>query len=139
MNNKLLKTMLIIVVVIALAGGGAIFYLLQQNNANKGPNIDDILKYSVDITDFTTNLASNNYIKMSLKIETNSKSAAEELTKREFQVRNILVEELSDTKAEDLQGKVGKVKLEGTLKKRISEVMKDGKVVKVYITDSLLQ
>ena len=101
--------------------------------------VPTLIKTSVDISDLTTNLATSNYIKMTFKIQTDSKAAKEELTKREFQVRNIMIEELSDTKEEDLQGKTGKIKLEGTLKKKINQIMQDGKVVQVYITDSLLQ
>lgn len=132
--------MLIILVVIILAGAGAFYYLLQQKeNANKEPTIDDILKNSVDVAEFTTNLSDSHYVKMSFKIQTNSKDAAAELTKRDFQVRNIVIEELSDITEKDLQGKVGKVKLEKTLKDKINEVMRDGKVEQVYITESLLQ
>lgn len=132
--------MLIILVVIILAGAGAFYYLLQQKeNANKEPTIDDILKNSVDVAEFTTNLSDSHYVKMSFKIQTNSKDSAAELTKRDFQVRNIVIEELSDITEKELQGKVGKVKLEKTLKDKINEVMRDGKVEQVYITESLLQ
>lgn len=140
MNKKLLRTMLIMIVIIVLAGAGAVYYFLQKNgSASKDPSIDDVIKTSVDISDLTTNLATSNYIKMSFKIQTDSKAAKDELTKREFQVRNIMIEELSDTKEEDLQGKNGKIKLEETLKEKINQIMQDGKVVQVYITDSLLQ
>lgn len=145
MNNKLLKTMIIILVVIALIGAISVYFLLQHNNGNgngngnKQPTIDDILKVSVDVNNITTNLAGNNYVKMSFKIQTDSIAAKDELTKRDFQVKNIIIELLSDTKASDLQGKVGIIKLEDTLRSKINEVMQDGQVVNVYITDSLLQ
>lgn len=140
MTNKRVRTTLIIIVSILLAGAGA-YYYLQQNKASgsSGPSIDEVINNSVDITDLTTNLATNNYVKMSFKIQTDSKDAKNELTKRDFQIKNIMIEELSDTKEEDLQGKAGKVKLEETLKERINKIMQDGKVVQVYITASLLQ
>ena len=140
MNNKRVRILLILIVVILLAGAGAFFYL-QQNKASgsNGPSIDEVINNSVDITDLTTNLATDNFVKMSFKIQTDSKEAKNELTKRDFQVKNIMIEELSDTKADDLQGKAGKVKLEGTLKERLNKIMQDGKVVQVYITASLLQ
>lgn len=140
MNKKLVRIMLIIMVVILLCGAGAVYYLQQKKaSVGKGISVDDVLKNSVDITDLTTNLASNNYAKMSFKIETDGKAAKDELTKRNFQVRNIMIEELSDTKEKDLNGKAGEIKLEETLKNRINQIMQDGKVVQVYITDSLLQ
>lgn len=141
MSNKTLKTMLIILVVIILAGSGTVYYLLQQqkNSSNKGPTIDEIIKDSVDVTEFTTNLAGGNYVKMSFKIQTDSKDAAAELTKREFQVRNIMIEELSNTTAKELEGKAGKVKLENVLRDKINVIMQNGKIEKVYITESLIQ
>jgi len=138
-TNKFLKTMVIILAIIAIISAGAVYFLLQNNHANKQQSIDDIIKVSVDVKDITTNLATNNYVKMSFKIQTDSKAAKEELTKRDFQVRNIIIEQLADTKASDLQGKAGIVKLEDSLRKKINQIMQDGQVVKVYITDSLLQ
>jgi flagellar protein FliL len=138
-NRKLLKTMLIIILAIALAGGIAVYFVLQNGKVTKNPTIDDILKTSVDVPEITTNLAGDAYIKISFKIQTDSKDAKNELTKRDFQVKNIIIEELSEKKAQDLQGKAGKLQLENTLKSKINELMRDGKVVKVYITESLLQ
>lgn len=131
--------MIIILIAITLVGGIAIYFVLHTGKGTKGPTIDDILKTSVDITDVTTNLAGDNYIKISFKIQTNSTNAKNELTKRDFQVKNIIIEELSQMKAQDLKGKNGLLKLEQALKMKINQVMQDGKVVQVYITDSLLQ
>jgi flagellar protein FliL len=139
MNKKIFRTMLIILVVIALAGGTAVYFVLQKGKDPKEPTIDDILKTTVDVPEITTNLAGDDYIKISFKFQTDSKDAKEELTKRDFQVKNIIIEELSEKKAQDLQGKAGKLQLENTLKMKTNELMQDGKVVKVYITESLLQ
>ena len=131
--------MLIILVAIALVGGGAIYFILQSGKKDKGPTIDEILKSSVDIPEITTNLKGDAYIKISFKIETDSTNAQKELTKRDFQVRNLIIEELSEKTAQDMQGKKGKLLFENTLKTKINNLMQDGKVVKVYITESLLQ
>ncbi len=140
MNKKLIQTMILILLVIALIGTGAVVYITKYSGqSSKGPTIDDVLKYSVDVSEITTNLASDNYAKMAFKIQTDSKKAKDELTKRDFQVRNLIIEELSEKKAKDLQGKAGKVQLQDALKTKINQVMQDGKVVQVYITESLLQ
>lgn len=138
-KNKLFRTMLIILAVITLAGGTTLYFVLQNGKKSKEQTIDDILKASVDVPVITTNLAGDDYIKISFKIQTDSKDAKEELTKRDFQVKNIIIEELSEKRAQDLQGKAGKLQFENTLKERINKMMKDGKVMKVYITESLLQ
>ena len=73
------------------------------------------LKHSVDITEITTNLASNDFIRISFKIQTDSKKAKEELRKENFQVNNIIILELSGIEVEEIQGKEGQLKLRGNI------------------------
>jgi flagellar protein FliL len=61
------------------------------------------------------------------------------LDKRDFQVNNIIIEELSEMKAEDLQGKKGKELIEGKVKEKVNSLMQEGKVEKVYITSMMIQ
>lgn len=133
--------MFILLVIIALVGAVAIIMLLNDNNQSKGsePTIDEVLEASVDIKEITTNLASNDFIRISFKIQTDSKEAKEELGKRDFQVNNIIILELSGLEVEEIQGKEGQLKLEETLKTKINEILQKGKVQKVYITQFLLQ
>ncbi|HYK71810.1 MAG TPA: flagellar basal body-associated protein FliL [Pseudoneobacillus sp.] len=140
-NNKLLMIMVVLLVAIALVGAVALTVVLKMSNdgKEKEPTIEEVLKTSVDVEEVTTNLASDDFIRMSFKIQTDSKKAKEELEKRDFQVKNIIIQELSEKKAEELQGKDGKLKLEQALKEDINSLMQEGKVVKVYITQSLLQ
>lgn len=134
--------MFILLVIIALVGTVAIITLLNTNN-NQGkdskPTIDEVLEMSVDIKEITTNLASNDFIRISFKIQTDSKESKEELQKRDFQVNNIIILELSGLEVEEIQGKEGQLKLEETLKTKINEILQEGKVQKVYITQFLLQ
>ncbi|MFE8699083.1 flagellar basal body-associated protein FliL [Cytobacillus sp. FJAT-54145] len=140
-NNKLLMIMLIMLVAITLVGAVALVVVLKFTGAeeHKEPTIDEVLEASVDIPQITTNLASNDYIRISFKIQTDSKEAKEELEKRDFQVKNIIILELSEKKAEDLQGKEALLKFEEELKVKINEIMQEGEVVKVYIIEPLLQ
>ena len=134
-------TLFILLVIIALVGAVAIIMLLNTNNQSKSsePTIDEVLEMSVDIKEITTNLASNDFIRISFKIQTDSKKAKEELQKRDFQVNNIIILELSGLEVEEIQGKEGQLKLEETLKTKINEILQEGKVQKVYITQFLLQ
>ncbi|MBS4172525.1 flagellar basal body-associated protein FliL [Bacillus sp. FJAT-49736] len=141
MKNKMLTTMMIILLVILLAGAVAIIviYKLDHSSANKAPSIDEVVKQSVDVPEITTNLKSNNFIKISFKLETNSTKAQKELAKRDFQVKNIIIDQLSELSPNDLQGQSGKDKLRMDLKDAISKIMQDGKVVNVYITSYVIQ
>lgn len=140
-NNKLVMIMLIMLVAIMLVGTIALVAVMKftGDEGTKVPSIDEVLEASVDIPEVTTNLASNDFIKISFKIETDSKKAKEELEKRDFQVRNLIIYELSEKKSEELQGKEGKMNLEETLKSKLNSLMQEGKIKKVYITGSLLQ
>ena len=68
-----------------------------------------------------------------MKIQTDSKKAAEELTKRDFQVKNIVITELSEMTPKDLEGKAGKQYLKIPLKAKLIELMEDGEVQKFIL------
>jgi flagellar protein FliL len=140
-NNKLLMIMVILLVAIALVGAIVLTIILKtsEEKEKKEPTIEEVIEASVDVSEITTNLASNDFIRVSFKIQTDSKEAKEELEQRDFQVRNIIIQELSEMKADDLKGKQGKIQLEQALKDNINKLMQKGKVVKVYLTQSLLQ
>lgn len=140
-NNKLVMIMIILLVAITLVGAVAVIVVkqLNDNSGPKEPTIDEVLEASVDVPQLTTNLASNDFIRISFKIQTNNKKAKEELEKRDFQVKDIIIQELSEMKAEDIQGKAGQSSLKEALKGKINGLMQEGKVEEVFITESLLQ
>ena len=142
-NKKLLLVTLIILVTITLFGGilYVLFTQLNKDNETKqdAPSIDEILVASVDIPEITTNLADKRYIKLQLKIQTSGEEAAAELTKRDFQVKNLIIQELSEMTQEDLSGKEGKQAFQRTLKSQINELMDEGEVQQVYITSYIIQ
>ncbi len=74
-----------------------------------------------------------------LKFRQTVRRQRKNLEKRIFQVNNIIILELSEKKTEDIKGKDGQKKLEEDIKVKINELMQDGKVEKVYITQFLLQ
>jgi len=141
MKNRLLTIMLIILVSITLIGVVALILVMQFNKESEteGPTIDEIIEASIDIPEITTNLSADAFIRLSLKIQTDSAEAAEELTKRDFQVKNIVIQELSEMTPEDLEGKEGKKAFENALKMQVNELMQHGEVQQVYITSYIIQ
>ncbi|MED3724993.1 flagellar basal body-associated protein FliL [Priestia filamentosa] len=140
--GKKVRIITIIIFLLLLAGGSTWFFLFEKEGKAeevKEPSIDEIVEASVNIDDVTTNLSSENYIKMSFTLQTNSKEAKEELTKREFQVRDLMIKQLSNMKVEQFQGKEGISTLEQMLKEEINNLMQEGKVVKIYTTSKILQ
>jgi len=135
-NNKMLTMIIIVLVAIILIGGIAVVLLTQFNKpaGSLELSIDDIVKASVEVPEITTNLADNRVVRFSLTIQTSSKDAAEELTKRTFQVKNIVIQELSEMEQKDLEGKQGKQVFQKSLKTRINELMQEGEVQEIYFT-----
>jgi flagellar FliL protein len=134
--------MIIIMLSLTLIGSIAVIVTLkytEQAGTEKGSSIDDVIKASVDVTDIKTNLKSNNYISISFKIQMDSKKAAGELQKRDFQVRDIIIKRLSDMSAQDFEGTKGLSTLETDIAKQIDQLMENGHVVKIYTTSKVLQ
>ncbi|MEH7471320.1 flagellar basal body-associated protein FliL [Priestia megaterium] len=141
-KNKLISKMIIIMLSLTLIGSIAVIVTLKytgQASTEKGPSIDDVIKASVDVTDIKTNLKSNNYISISFKIQMDSKKAAAELQKRDFQVRDIIIKRHSDMSAQDFEGTQGLSTLETDIAKQIDQLMENGHVVKIYTTSKVLQ
>lgn len=141
-KNKLVTIMIVLLAVILLAGTIAVIVILQMpggEEAEKEPSIDEVLESSVDIPEMTTNLASDDFIRISFKIQTDSPEAMEEMTKRDFQAKDIIIQKLSEMTADDLKGEAGKEKLTETLKTNLNSIMQDGKVEDVYITSYIIQ
>ncbi|MFK4998003.1 flagellar basal body-associated FliL family protein [Bacillus sp. N9] len=61
-----------------------------------------------------------------------------EFEKRDFQIQNMIIGELSEMEPADLHGKEGKKMLEDSMKEKINELMQVGKVVEVYITSYII-
>lgn len=133
--------MIILLVAITLVGAVTIIVVnqLNENSGSKNPSINEIREASVDVPQVTTNLASDDYIRISFTLQTDSKKAKQELEKRDFQVKDIIIQELSEMKAEEIQGKDDQKQLKEAIKSKINKLMQKGKIEEVYITESLLQ
>lgn len=139
-NNKLTTIMLIILVTITLFGVILVVLLTQLNKEKPdGPTIDEIIESSVDIPEITTNLADGSFVRITLKIQASDKKAGEELSKRDFQVKNIVIQELSEMEEKALEGKQGKITFQDAIKSQVNELMQEGEVTQVYITSYVLQ
>ncbi|MGE7089886.1 flagellar basal body-associated protein FliL [Lysinibacillus sp. NPDC048646] len=135
-NNKMLTMLIIVLVAIILIGVIAVVLLTQFNKpaATLEPTIDEVVETLVDVPEITTNLSDKRVVRMTLKIQTTSKDAAAELTKRLYQTNNIAIEELSEMTLESLEGKQGKQMFQKALKTRLNELMQEGEIQQVYIT-----
>jgi len=140
-GNKVIQTMVIMLAIIALAGTVALVMVMKMTGGEKQgePSADELAESSIDIPEMTTNLADGRYIKISFKIQTDSDKGKEEAEKRDFQIKDVIIERLSEMKAADFKGKEGMTALKERLKQDINALMQEGKVENVYITSFILQ
>lgn len=100
---------------------------------------EELLEYTVDTGDVTTNLRSGGFIQIRFQLQGDSVETKAELTNRMFQIRNIIIHSLASMKREDLKGAEGITALEQTIQAEINEQLPDGEVLKVFTTKKLLQ
>ncbi|MBC5635969.1 flagellar basal body-associated protein FliL [Ornithinibacillus sp. BX22] len=138
--SKLVKTMLISLVIIILVGVvGAVIVLnvLEKKDKDGEQSIDEIVEYSYQTPEITTDLSDGSFVRIQFQIITDGKHAREELSKREFQVRNILIKELA--KMDEQEFKTGLSEVEDTLKLELNELMTEGTIQDVYTINKILQ
>ncbi|WYP24956.1 flagellar basal body-associated protein FliL [Alkalihalobacillus sp. FSL W8-0930] len=141
-KSKLGVVLLVMFLTLAVAGGAVFLswdYITAGEKENAEPTIDEIIERSYDTEELTTNLLNNGFVRSKYKIQLDSKDALHELEKRDFQVTNVIITTLSGKEATDLSGPDGKLALEEELKEQINELMQEGTVQKVYMTEWVLQ
>jgi len=138
--SKLIKTMLISLISIVVVSGITVVIVLNlpgENGKTEAQAIDDIVEYSYETPDITTDLKDGSFVRIQFQIATDGKKAKEEISKRDFQIKNALIKEMAKMDEEDF--KVGLDDLEGALKNRLNEVMTEGKITDVYTISKVLQ
>jgi flagellar FliL protein len=140
-KNKAVTIMVSMLLAIALLGGAGYFAFKKFTPKTEAaePTAEELEELMVETEEITTNLADQAYIKLKFKIQADNKDAKTELEKRLFQVNNLIIYEISNMKTEDISGQKGLIHLEDVLKKEISKVMQDGKIVRVYTTEKIIQ
>ncbi|MGL4819739.1 MAG: flagellar basal body-associated protein FliL [Bacilli bacterium] len=130
-------------VVAAMLLAATISVIFIMNFMNKepeksGPSIDEVVELSVEVPEITTNLSNGGFAKVSFMIQTDNADAKEELAKREFQVKNIILRIVSQMKPSDFQGEEGLLTLENSIREQTNKIMQSGTVVEVYATSFII-
>src|SRR5699024_10503296 len=125
------KTFITTCIVILLAGAGTLVLLLyEEEEASSESAIDDMVELSYETPEITTDLSDGSYVRVQFQIITDGELAKEELSKRDFQLRNMLIKELAIMDEEIFR--TGLADLENVVKSKVNELMTDGKVTDVY-------
>lgn len=134
---KLFVTSLIIIIIVGATTSGIIIYYLSNNNNSDELTIDDMNEFSYETDEITTDLRDGRFVRVQFRIIADSKDALKEVEKRDFQIKNILIKELSEMTEEDFS--TGLTDVENTLQTSLNEVMTEGKILEVYTIGKILQ
>ncbi|MGP4059834.1 flagellar basal body-associated protein FliL [Halobacillus sp. H74] len=136
---NIFKTMMITLSALTILGVVALIIVFNFNDseASGERSIDDIRESSLVTDEITTDLQSGDYVRISFRIVTDSKDSLEELEKRDFQLKNLLIKELATMEAKAF--KSGLSNLEEKIKLKLNEVMTEGKITDVYTVNKVLQ
>ncbi|WP_338035450.1 flagellar basal body-associated FliL family protein [Halobacillus ihumii] len=139
LKSNLFKTVMIIVSTLTVAGVAALIVVLNldRSEASGERSIDEIREASLLTEDITIDTVDGHFVRISFRIVTDGEKALEELKKRDFQMKNILIKELATMKAESFQS--GLSGLEEEVKLRLNELMKNGIITEVYTVEKVLQ
>lgn len=138
---KNMKVIVILLLTMAIVGAGAMFYLKEpQAEGDKKPSAEEIAARSVDTDVITTNLASeDNYGVVQFNILLSTEKAKEEAEKRAPETKAAAISTIAGFTKEQLTGKDGIASLEKELYTKLNEIMQDGKVERVLVTEFKLQ
>lgn len=131
--NKLLKITLTSLIIIVLAG--IIAYVVLLNF--KADPLEDLVKYSYQTPEITTDIQDGGFVMIQFQVVTDGKKGLNEVSKREFQLKNILIKEL--VKLDEEKFTTNLSELEIIVKDKLNELMTDGEVIDVYTINKILQ
>ncbi len=139
--SRALSTFLIsfslIILAVAIILGVYFFVGKDDTAANEEQSIDDMNEFSYETDEITTDLKDGKFVRIQFQIIADSRKAAKELEKRDFQIENILIKEISLMNEEDFTS--GLTEVEEKLQENINEVMIDGEITDVYTIKKILQ
>lgn len=138
--SKMVKMMITSLVIILALGAATILFILNLNNKDdksSAETLDEMVKYAYESPEITTDLLDGSFVRIQFQIITDGKAAQKEISKRDFQLKNILIKELAKLDEEDFKTALGE--LEEKIKDRLNELMTEGKIIDVYTINKILQ
>src|SRR5690625_1784017 len=109
--SKLVKTMITSLAIILIGGTVTLIIILYVtgNGAKSGAeSIEKIVENSYETPEITTDLKDGSFVRIQFQILTDGKHAKKELTKRDFQLKNILIKELAKLDEEAFKEEIGR-------------------------------
>ncbi|MDA1675201.1 flagellar basal body-associated FliL family protein [Bacillus cereus group sp. TH152-1LC] len=142
-----MKKIVIIVIALLVIGGGGFagwkFFLQKDKGKEETVKVEDLsasellgltVKTEGEKGEISTELVDGGRITVAFDVVLENAKAKKELEERHSQMVSTALETLMSKSTEDLAGAPGKQNLELALQKRFGAWMKEGKVIKVFVT-----
>ena len=141
------RILLIFLTALGIVGAGAaaaVFFLdidLQKVVAQeeKEPTAEELAARSFTMESLTTNLSSDHFAIVQLNLLADHEKSYKELEVRNPELKAIVILTLAGLTKEDLKGSEGIKTFEETIKNEVNQVLHDGKVERVLVTDFKIQ
>jgi flagellar FliL protein len=136
--------LIILVVLVLLLGGGGFFGYMKFFRAPSAPSATAHVEESViqEMGNFLVNLADpggKRYLKINIQMELTGNKALQEITRRNFEVRDSILMLLSSKEFDEVGTPIGKMNLKKELLSRLNKLLRDGQVKEIYFTEFLVQ
>ncbi|MCA0170584.1 flagellar basal body-associated FliL family protein [Bacillus sp. RAR_GA_16] len=141
------RILIILLTALGIVGAGAaaaVFFLdidLKKVVAQeeKEPTAEELAARSYSMEPLTTNLSSDHFAVVQINLLADQEKSYKELEVRNPELKAIVISTLAGLTKEDLKGSEGLKKFEETIKNEVNQVMHDGKVERVLVTDFKIQ
>lgn len=137
MNAKVIIIILSAVIILGAGGYAAWSFFTSPTSEAKEPSASELAANSVTTDEITTDLEDGSIVRIQFQLITDGEKAKEEVTARQFQLKNIVIKEMTAMNKEDFQA--GLTDLEKNLKKKLNEEMQEGSIEDVYTVSKVLQ
>ncbi|MFS0561201.1 flagellar basal body-associated FliL family protein [Terribacillus sp. 179-K 1B1 HS] len=137
MNAKVIIIILSVVIILGAGGYAAWNFFTSPTSEAKEPSAAELAENSVTTDEITTDLEDGSIVRIQFQLITDGEKAKEELTARQFQLKNLVIKEMTTMNKEDFQA--GLTDLEANLKKKLNEEMQEGSIKDVYTISKVLQ
>lgn len=147
-KGKKLLLLIIIAVVVLVAGGGAAYFFVFKGGGEKKENAQakkeskDATGVNFSFEPFVVNLMDSGgtkYLKVSIQIELADAKLIEKAKARTPQLRDAVITLLSTKTSEELISSEGKIILKDEIKQRANQILGEGTVLNVYLTEFVMQ
>ncbi|NLV88032.1 MAG: flagellar basal body-associated FliL family protein [Tissierellia bacterium] len=129
---------LILILLLALTLGIIAGIFIFSNDSN--PKEKQVKIYPLTLEEMYCNIKdSRRILKIKVTIETTNKETYEEMSQKQFLIRDEINKIVRNSTEEELEGKEGQVNLQNSIKKNLINLFNDENITNIYFDDFIIQ